>query len=160
MPHLGALVAIGLGAVIVASPTAFTVLQWGGAIYLVWLGLNLIFSPQQRAEVELEEKTKAQGSFVWMRRGFLTNLLNPKVGIFYLSFLPQFLPHEVEATSFVFLLAFIHAGLGLAWFVARIAATRRIAETLRRPRIVRWLNRGTGCIFLSFGVRLAIERRM
>ena len=94
-----------------------------------------------------------------MRRGLLTNLLNPKVGVFYISFLPQFLPTGVAAAPFIFLLAVIHAVLGLAWSACLIGATRPIAGVLKRAAVVRWLDRITGGVFLSFGVRLALERR-
>ena len=69
-----------------------------------------------------------------MRRGFLTNLLNPKVGVFYISFLPQFLPAGAAPAPFIFLLATIHAALGLAWFACMIAATRPIAGFLKESR--------------------------
>jgi threonine/homoserine/homoserine lactone efflux protein len=94
-----------------------------------------------------------------MRRGFLTNLLNPKVGVFYVSFLPQFLPDGVPAGPFIFLLAALHALMGLAWFALLIAATRPIAGALQRAAVVRWLDRVTGGVFLGFGLRLALERR-
>ena len=93
-----------------------------------------------------------------MRRGFLTNLLNPKVGVFYISFLPQFLPAGVPAGPFIFLLAAIHGAMGLAWFAVLIAATRPLAGLLQRTAVVRWLDRVTGGVFLAFGARLALER--
>ncbi|HEY2749966.1 LysE family translocator [Phenylobacterium sp.] len=154
----GAAVALGLGALITASTFAFAVLKWVGAGYLVWLGLNLILKP--RARFELAGGPKLAGSdIVWMRRGLLTNLLNPKVGVFYISFLPQFLANGVSPAPFIFLLAAIHAALGLAWSACLIGATRPIAGALQRASIVRWLDRLTGGVFLAFGVRLALERR-
>ena len=101
----------------------------------------------------------AGGGLAWMRRGFLTNLLNPKVGVFYVSFLPQFLPAGVAPAPFIFLLAAIHAALGLAWSACLIGATRPIAGALKKAAAVRWLDRLTGGVFLGFGVRLALERR-
>ena len=94
-----------------------------------------------------------------MRRGFLTNLLNPKIGIFYVSFLPQFLPDGVQAAPFIFLLAVIHVVIGSCWSAILIAGTRPIAGVLQRAAVVRWLDRATGGLFLAFGVRLALERR-
>ncbi len=86
-----------------------------------------------------------------MRRGLLTNLLNPKIGVFYVSFLPQFLPQGVQAGPFIFLLAVIHVVIGTAWSICLIAATRPIAGALKRPAVVRWLDRATGVVFLGFG---------
>jgi threonine/homoserine/homoserine lactone efflux protein len=155
----GAAVALGLGALLAASSLAFTVLKWAGAAYLVWLGLGLVLKPRERFELGGAAGATAGSDFAWMRRGFLTNLLNPKMGVFYVSFLPQFLPAGVPAAPFIFLLAVIHVGLGVLWLAALIAATRQLAGVLRRAGVVRWLDRITGGVFLGFGVRLALERR-
>lgn len=154
----GAAAALGLGALLAASEAAFTVLKWAGAAYLVWLGLNLLVKPRERFELG-SAGPPAGGQAAWLRRGFLTNLLNPKVGVFYVSFLPQFLPHGVAAAPFILLLAAIHALMGLAWFAVLIAATRPLAGLLERGAVVRWLDRATGGVFLGFGVRLALSRR-
>ena len=154
----GAAVALGLGALLAASKLAFTVLKWAGAAYLVWLGLNLILKPRDRFELS-NGGPSADGDFAWMRRGLLTHLLKPKGGVFYISFLPQFLPAGVAPAPFIFLLAAIHAALGLTWSACLIGATRPIAGALKKAPMVRWLDRLTGGVFLGFGVRLALERR-
>lgn len=154
----GAAVALGLGALLAASTLAFNVLKWIGAAYLVWLGLNLLLKPRDRFEVS-DGARVGGGDLAWMRRGFLTNLLNPKVGVFYVSFLPQFLPTGVQAAPFIFLLAVIHVLIGSCWSATLILATRPIAGVLQRAAVVRWLDRVTGGLFLAFGVRLALERR-
>jgi len=154
----GAAVALGLGALLAASTLAFNVLKWAGAAYLVWLGLNLLLKPRDRFEVTDGAKLGG-GDLTWMRRGFLTNLLNPKVGVFYVSFLPQFLPAGVQAAPFIFLLAVIHVLIGSCWSATLIGATRPIAGVLQRAAVVRWLDRITGGVFVAFGVRLALERR-
>lgn len=154
----GAAVALGLGALLAASTLAFNILKWVGAAYLVWLGLNLLLKPRDRFVVADGAKLGG-GDLAWMRRGFLTNLLNPKVGVFYVSFLPQFLPTGVQAAPFIFLLAVIHVVLGSCWSATLIMATRPIAGVLERAAVVRWLDRITGGVFVAFGVRLALERR-
>lgn len=154
----GAAVALGLGALLAASAVAFTVLKWAGAAYLVWLGVNLILKPRDTFEVATGAK-RGGGDFTWMRRGFLTNLLNPKIGVFYISFLPQFLPTGVQAAPFIFLLAVVHVLIGSCWSACLIAGTRPIAGVLQRAAVVRWLDRVTGGVFLAFGVKLALERR-
>jgi len=155
----GAAVALGLGVLLEASTLAFSVLKWAGAAYLVWLGIGLILKPRETFDLSVSAGSANGDDFAWMRRGFLTNLLNPKVGVFYVSFLPQFLPQGAPAGPFIFLLAALHAVMGLAWFAALIAATRPIAGVLQRAAVVRWLDRLTGGVFLAFGVRLALERR-
>lgn len=155
----GAAVALGLGALLAASELAFTVLKWAGALYLVWLGANLILKPRSRFALELAEEARAPSSRGWLGGGYLTNLLNPKVGVFYVSFLPQFLPAHVAAGPFIFLLAVLHALMGVAWFALLIIATRPIAHALKRPSVVRRLDRLTGVVFVSFGVKLALARQ-
>lgn len=149
----GVFVALGLGLLLQASELAYTILRWAGAAYLVWLGIKLIRS---RREGLIEAEAEKTDGGAWLRRGLLTNLLNPKVGIFYVSFLPQFIPAGADVQSTTILLAAIHAGLGLAWFGALILATRPIAAALRRPGTVRLLDRLTGGLFLMFGARLAL----
>jgi threonine/homoserine/homoserine lactone efflux protein len=154
-------VALGLGALLAASQLAFTVLKWAGALYLFWLGLNLLVKPRSYFELELADRagTPPPGSRGWLGRGFLTNLLNPKVGVFYVSFLPQFLPAHVPAGPFIFLLAVLHASMGIAWFALLIGATRPLARALKRPSVIRRLDRLTGIVFLGFGVKLALIRQ-
>jgi threonine/homoserine/homoserine lactone efflux protein len=151
----GAAVALGLGVLLAASEAAYTVLKWAGAAYLAWLGVNLILRP--RSKLDLAAPGARRGN--WWLRGFLTNLLNPKVGVFYVSFLPQFVPAHAPAGPFMFLLAAIHAVLGVAWFAALIAGTQPLKRWLGRAGVVRWLDRATGAVFLGFGARLALERR-
>jgi threonine/homoserine/homoserine lactone efflux protein len=151
----GAAVALGLGALLAASQAAYTVLKWAGAVYLAWLGINLILRP--RSKFELTANGGRRGN-AWLR-GFLTNLLNPKIGVFYVSFLPQFTPAGVPAGPFIFLLAAIHVALGLPWCALLIAATAPLKRWLANAAVVRWLDRATGAVFLGFGARLALERR-
>jgi len=155
----GGAVAAGLGVLLEASPLAFNILKWAGAAYLVWLGIGLVRKPRDRFELTAAGPAQTGSDFAWMRRGFLTNLLNPKVGVFYISFLPQFLPERAPAGPFIFLLAALHVAISLVWFAALIAATRPIAGALQKAAVVRWLDRLTGGVFLAFGVKLALERR-
>ena len=151
----GAAVALGLGALLAASQAAYTVLKWVGAAYLAWLGVGLILRP--RSTFELAAPGPRRGG--WWLRGFLTNLLNPKVGVFYVSFLPQFVPAHVAAAPFIFLLAAIHAAMGASWLGVLIAGMAPLKRWLQRAAVVRWLDRATGVVFLGFGARLALERR-
>ncbi len=150
--------ALGLSALLAASAMAYMVLKWAGAAYLLWLGLKLLLKPRQGFEVadKAEERRGAAG---WFARGLLTNLLNPKIGVFYVSFLPQFVPHGVAVGPFIMLLGAIHAALGMAWFAILIGATRPIARAMRKPAVIAALDRLTGVVFVGFGLRLALEHR-
>jgi threonine/homoserine/homoserine lactone efflux protein len=155
----GAAVALGLGALLAASELAFSVLKWAGALYLVWLGLNLLFKPRSRFELGHAAQGSSASRRNWLWRGYLTNLLNPKVGVFYVSFLPQFLPAHVAAGPFIFLLAVLHALMGIVWLGLLVTATRPIARALKRPAVIRRLDRLTGLVFVAFGVKLALVRQ-
>lgn len=152
----GLLVAVGLGMLLQASELAYLALKWIGAAYLLYLGARLIFA--RRAEAEGED-SEAPPRANWFLRGLLTNLLNPKVGAFYVSFLPQFIPAGASVPSTTLLLAAVHAGLGLLWFGLLIGATRPLAGLLRKPGLVRGLDRATGLVLIFFGLRLAFSRQ-
>jgi len=142
-----------LGALLIASQLAYTLLRWVGAAYLLYVGLQLLKNPGTRFSDEPTGQKRSGSAFT---RGALTNLLNPKVGIFYVSFLPQFIPNNVPVAAYTVLLGAIHALLGLIWFILLIAATRPLMQLLRRPAVVKILNRITGGIFIAFSARLAL----
>lgn len=150
----GLLAAAGLSALLLASAGLFTAVKLAGALYLVWLGIGLLRARRR----ELPEASDHSSGPVF-RKGLLTNLLNPKVGLFYVAFLPQFVPAGAPPFLTIALLAAIHAGLGLAWFGLLIAATRRIERVLRRPAVLRWLDRVTGGLFIALGLKLALASR-
>lgn len=154
----GLLVGAGLGALLAASQLAYDLLRWAGALYLFHLGFRLIRNP--RREIDLgRAKVPDMRQSNWLLRGFLTNMLNPKVGVFYVSFLPQFIPAGASVLGWSVMLAAVHNLLGLAWFAALVAATRPMLSALRRPRVIAWLDRATGAAFVAFGLRLALESR-
>jgi threonine/homoserine/homoserine lactone efflux protein len=151
-----AVVAVGLGALIEASQFAYTVLRWTGAAYLVWVGYHMGCHPRAAFVTKTPDARATRAAFA---RGALTNLLNPKVGVFYVSFLPQFIPAGVSVAPYTMLLGAIHALLGGIWFVCLILAIRPLARVLRRATVVKSLDRVTGGIFVSCGVALAVEFR-
>lgn len=157
-------VSIGLGALLAVSRLAYDVLRIVGACYLIYLGARIFFrkspaSIDDSAETpKLRDKNSSAAAPRWFGRGFLTNILNPKVGVFYVTFLPQFIPAGVGVTSFSLLLASIHVAEGILWFIVLISATSVFAEWLRRPRVAKAIDRVTGTVFIGFGVALALEK--
>ena len=154
----GAAAAMGLTALLTAAPLAFQVLKWAGVAYLVWLGLKMILSRAKGLDLDGPPEASA-ASKGWLRRGLFTNLLNPKVGVFYVTFLPQFVPTGVPAGPWMFLLAVLHVVFGLVWFAVLIAATLPLSRVLRRPAVVRWIDRIAGGVLIGFGAKLALSRR-
>ena len=155
----GMAVAIGLGVLLAASQTAYLLLKWAGATYLIYLGGRMLLRPRHAFEVADTGNGRNATALGWAGRGLLTNLLNPKVGVFYVSFLPQFVPPHLPAGPFIAVLALIHVALGLIWAGALIAATRPLTRALRRPAIVAMLDRLTGGVFVGFGLKLALDPR-
>lgn len=152
----GVVTAVGIGALLAASTLAYRVLQVCGALYLAWLGLKLLIKPGAQ---DVPERTTAPAGGKLFARGLLTNLLNPKVGVFYATFLPQFVPRGANLTLTCILYAGIHALEGVLWFTLLVLATRPLAAWLRRERVRRNLDRATGVVFLAAGARLALDRR-
>ena len=95
----------------------------------------------------------------WLIKGMLGNVLNPKVGIFYVSFLPQFIPQGQPLILWTFGLVSIHVLLGLAWSLVLIGATQPLSGFLRREKVIQWMDRTTGMIFVLFAARLAFSKR-
>lgn len=149
----GLAVALGLGALLVASPQAFDWLRIAGAVYLGWIGIGLIIRPHQAGQ------TASVMSGTAFRRGLLTNLLNPKVGVFYLTLLPQFLPRGGADPAAGLLLAAVHVALTLGWFAILIGFARSLSPWLNSPAFTRTIDRVCGAVFIGFGLKLALGRR-
>ncbi len=156
----GVLVGAGVGALLAASQFAYDLLRWAGALYLLTLGVKLISAPRRRLELAISDEGGIAATRPnWLLRGFLTNLLNPKIGVFYVSFLPQFIPPGSSVLGWSVLLASVHNVLGLIWFGALVAATRPLLGALRKPGVMTWLDRLTGALFIGFGLKLAFNSR-
>lgn len=155
----GLVVGAGLGALLAASQLAYELLRWAGALYLFYLGIRLIGRPRRSIAIAPADEGTGARQPNWLLRGLLTNLLNPKVGVFYVSFLPQFIPPGSSVLAWSVLLASIHNVLGLMWFGALVLATRPLVAALRRPGVIAGLDRMTGVLFIGFGAKLALSAR-
>ncbi|MBS0506713.1 MAG: LysE family translocator [Proteobacteria bacterium] len=160
--HVGA-AAVGVGALLAASGTAFTLIKWLGAAYLVWLGLRLLRARGESVLAGVVRETAGRAPTPLASReiflsGFWTNVLNPKVAIFFLAFVPQFIAPGTEHKALAFvllgLLFVVNAipvnalwALAAAWLVRRVGAVQRGMH---------WLDRAAGLLFIGFGVRLAL----
>ena len=152
--------ALGVSALLAASPAAFTVLKWIGAAYLLWVGAKLIFARAPHAAPDLRQLAGATPALPLRKvflGGFLTNALNPKVAIFFLAFVPQFIGPEAgdKALAFIALGSLfnvnsvaINAGWALA--AAWLAGRGGVRSALH------WLDRVAGAMFVGFGLKLAL----
>lgn len=152
--------AFGLTAVLAASPLAFTAIKYAGGAYLAWLGLRLIFArPAQQAASAATTGTRPLRAL--FLQGFLTNVLNPKVILFFLSFFPQFVdPHAGQQALAFLALGAIMVAMSTVWntLVAWMAGTLT-ARAGRAPGLKRWLDRVIGAAFIGLGARLAMTQR-
>jgi threonine/homoserine/homoserine lactone efflux protein len=155
----GAAAAVGVSALLTASELAYDVLRYAGAAYLVWFGVRLLVRALRPGPAP-EPGCSADGS-AWRaaRTGLATNLLNPKVGVFYVALLPQFLPAGSDPLLVGLLLAGVHALLSVVWFALLIALAAVLSRWLRRPASVRAIDGVTGVTLVGFGVRLATAAR-
>lgn len=154
--------AVGVSALIAASATAFTVLKWAGAAYLVYVGLKLLLS---RAPVAMDLRAarpggeRAAGLKGIFFTGFTTNALNPKVALFFLAFLPQFIGPAVENKTLAFLLLgllfnFNAVWVNIGWAVAAAWLASRVGAV---QATMHWLDRAAGAMFVGFGLKLALS---
>lgn len=150
----GVAVSIGLGATLQASETAYTVIKYLGALYLLWLGIGLLLRPRSASLISADLKFTQANQRAFFK-GLTANLLNPKVGIFYLTFLPQFIPQGADVASYGLLLASIHVLLSMIWFGMLIVATLPLGQFLQKPATVKILDRLVGSLFVFFAVKLA-----
>ncbi|MER5866391.1 LysE family translocator [Kitasatospora sp. NPDC002040] len=150
----GTLSSLGITALLTASRLAYETLRWAGVVYLLWMGFQLLRSSSALAGPEPEE-TGGGGFWSGWRRGALTNLLNPKVGVFYVAVLPQFIPAGAPHLPMGVLLTSVHVAEGLLWSVFLIAFARAVRSWLRRPVARKVMDRLTGVVVVGFGLRLA-----
>ncbi|HMN92890.1 MAG TPA: LysE family translocator [Hydrogenophaga sp.] len=154
--------ALGVGALLATSATAFTVLKWVGAGYLLWMGARLLLARgSDRSVVPAAGALAALPvTSLWRvyRQGFLTNVLNPKVALFFLAFVPQFIAPGTDNKVLVFLLLGLLFNLnslpinfGYAWLAGW--ASRRVGTI---QRAMHWMDRAAGAMFIGFGLRLAM----
>ncbi|MEU4195429.1 LysE family translocator [Kribbella sp. NPDC026611] len=151
--------ALGLSALLLASARAFAVLKIVGAIYLLWLGVQTLRTAARtrRAAQEEQTPTAPRRPRAYVRQGFLANALNPKVALFFVTFLPQFLTGDAGSTrAEALVLSAIFAALYLSWFSLYVAAISRLVRWLLRPAIKSRIERVTGAVLLAVAARLAL----
>jgi threonine/homoserine/homoserine lactone efflux protein len=177
--------ALGLSVLLVRSALAFNIVRWAGVAYLLFLGVQSLVRLAQAngdsdkttlepptptsttAEDTNAEDTKHPTS-VWLRftrqrqaflEGLLTNILNPKVAVFYLAFLPQFISPGDPVLAKSLLLAGLHFSMGMMWLSFVTVLLGRFGSVISKGRTGRWLEGVAGVVLIGFGLRLALEQR-
>ena len=160
--------AVGVGALLAASATAFTVLKWVGAAYLLWMGVRMLFakaSGDGGSGAAIAAAQAAPAAAVPLRGvfmgGFWTNVLNPQVAIFFLAFVPQFIAPGTDSKALAFVLLGVLFNLNaipvnVGWALAAGWMARRVGAVQRG---MHWLDRVAGAMFIGFGLKLAFSDR-
>jgi threonine/homoserine/homoserine lactone efflux protein len=146
--------AVGVSALLATSATAYSTLKLVGVAYLLYLAVRMLLSSRRPGE---EEHAPRRGRPYL--QGFVSNALNPKVALFFLTFVPQFLPDHGSTLAVSLLLSATFAALYLVWFSGMVAVVGLASDALRRPRVKAWIERVTGGALLAFGARLAAAGR-
>jgi RhtB (resistance to homoserine/threonine) family protein len=150
--------ALGLSVVLVRSARAFEIVKLAGALYLVFLGVQALRTAARGVPIA-ERPADSAGAHRAYVEGLLTNVLNPKVAVFYLAFLPQFIGPGDPVLAKSILLASIHFVEGLVWLSLVTLFVARLRSVLAKPRVQRALESVTGLVFIGFGLKLAASRR-
>ncbi|SPJ32162.1 LysE family translocator [Kushneria phyllosphaerae] len=152
--------ALGLSAILATSAMAFTVVKWVGALYLIWLGLSALLKRRHQTPQAPVTRTRPARLRTLFRQGFLTNVLNPKVALFFMAFMPQFIDPTAPFKPVAFLtLGLIFDVVGTLWSVVLITAVTLGGQRLRpSARLKAWLERSVGVMFVGLGIRLALTR--
>jgi threonine/homoserine/homoserine lactone efflux protein len=153
----------GLTALLTASQLAYDAVRLLGAAYLLWLGGSALWKSMRRNRkpivAEVSPPTDRISSRSAVRAGMVTNLLNPKVGVFYISLLPQFLPTGPGALGWGALLVAVHVSIGLVWSTGLVWVAGRARAVFQRDRVRAWMDRITASVLIGLGLKLAVEGR-
>jgi RhtB (resistance to homoserine/threonine) family protein len=149
--------ALGIAALLRASAPAFLALKLAGAVYLVWIGVQMLRAREPGSR-QPDGAPRIAGVRS-LRQGLLSDLGNPKIAVFFTSFLPQFVRGDGSAFGSLLLLGGIFAALTLLWLAGYAIAVGHASALMRRPRVRKALDRVTGLVLIGFGIRLAFERR-
>lgn len=160
----GVVASAGGSVVLDASEAAYTVLRLAGAAYLLWLGGRMLWRSHLSADGNADPLLPADGESwgdesalrLWWR-GTVTNALNPKIGVFYMAVLPQFIPEGTSPLLAGIVLAVVHDIEGLLWFALLIFGVRTFRTWLSRDVVKQWMDRVTGGVLIGFGVHLASQ---
>lgn len=157
----GTLSILGISAILMASATAFGIVRALGATYLIWIGIKALRSAW-RGEIAPQKVAPARRTRTLRRAfvdGFLTNVLNPKVSMFYLAAFPQFIASSHADIGSAYLLIVVHSMINAVWFGTMVLMFSRLSGLARSGRFQRWLHGVTGAVFIGFGLKLASLRQ-
>ncbi|HDR7951603.1 TPA: LysE family translocator [Bacillus toyonensis] len=151
---------IGLSALIVKSALLFSIFKYVGALYLIYIGIKALLAVKNKEgvntnDVSINNDKEHTSCF---RQGFLTNLLNPKIAVFFLTFLPQFLNPSHNTFIQLLVMGLTYLVLTIIWFAFYIFLIDKISAFMKKPRTQRYIQGLTGIVLIGFGIKLAFEK--
>ena len=150
--------AIGVAAVLEASARLFSILEIVGALYLAYLGLRTLWGTRHGVVPEDHAEAPAPSASQLFRQGYLSAQLNPKLGVFFVTFLPQFVHPGQPALARMLLLGAIFGTIGVGWLIVYGLTLTRLRDVIGSNRVRVWMNRCAGVVMLGFAARLALNR--
>ncbi|MCX5231140.1 LysE family translocator [Streptomyces sp. NPDC006553] len=153
----GTLTVVGLAAVLAASATAYTVVKLVGAAYLGLLGVQALWQSRRGSAVAARADAPSPVGNPW-RTGLVSNVLNPKIAVFYTGLLPALAPSGVSPRLGMALLVLIHAALTLSWLGSYVMVLARARSLFEKPPVRRALDRVTGVVLIGFGIKVAASQ--
>lgn len=149
--------AFGLSAILLQSAVAFEIVKYVGAIYLIYLGISTFISrkkkdPAAKNQQDAEMKKSA------FKQGLISNVLNPKVAMFFLTFLPQFIQTGENATQQLIIMGVIYTLLSISWFFIYVFFINYLREWLLSPTVQGIMDKATGLVLIGFGLKLALDK--
>jgi RhtB (resistance to homoserine/threonine) family protein len=151
---------VGLSAIIAKSALLFSIFKYIGAVYLIYLGIKSLWALRSKETTEISEtiaksKHKNESSF---KQGFFTNLLNPKIAVFFLTFLPQFVNPGSHTFMPFLILGITYIILTVVWYLFYIYLLNQISTFMKKPQTQKIIEGITGTILIGFGIKLALEK--
>lgn len=146
--------ALGLSAVLMQSAFAFEMIKYIGAIYLIYLGLSSFIKRKDKQKVMAQPEPKKSA----FKQGLLSNILNPKVAVFFITFLPQFVSTDTNTTLQLILMGTTYTLLSIAWFIVYVLFINILREWLMSPKVQCILDKATGIVLIGFGLKLAMDK--
>ncbi|OMF60043.1 lysine transporter LysE [Paenibacillus sp. FSL R5-0490] len=151
--------AFGLSAILMQSAAAFEVIKFAGAVYLIYLGLSSFISMKKKKNADLETEVKSDMKKSAFKQGLLSNVLNPKVAMFFLTFLPQFVKAGENAQQQLIIMGIIYTLLSIFWFFLYVYFINYMREWLMSPKVQRVMEKATGVVLIGFGLKLALDKQ-
>lgn len=150
---------VGLSAIIVQSAIIFSIFKYVGAVYLTYLGIKTLWAMRnKKSDATIEDTPSSMYDQSYFKQGFLTNLLNPKVAIFFLTFFPQFVESGSNTVVPFLLMGLTYALLTAVWFFFYIYLIDQVSTFMKKPKTKKFLEATTGTVLIGFGIKLALQK--